>query len=64
MNRPFGINYLHYDQLGIVIAISDPNGDYGVRRTWLPYGRMSWERLEDLTMLEEAKGFLPLSCFD
>lgn len=52
------LDYLHYDQLGSVIGLSNSNGSTAERRTYLAFGGTSYERLFDATLKEETKGFI------
>ena len=57
-------DYLHFDQLGSVIGISNNTGSTAEQRAYHPFGEISWEQTFDATLTDEAKGFIPLSCFD
>ncbi len=52
------LDYLHYDQLGSVIGLSNATGSSAERRTYLAFGNISYERTFDLTLKEETKGFI------
>jgi len=52
------LDYLHYDQLGSVIGLSNATGSSAERRTYLAFGNISYERTFDLTLKDETKGFI------
>lgn len=52
------LDYLHYDQLGSVIGLSNNTGTSAERRTYLAFGKTSYERQFDASLKEETKGFV------
>ncbi|MVO18727.1 RHS repeat-associated core domain-containing protein [Parasedimentitalea huanghaiensis] len=52
------MDYLHYDQLGSVIGMSNAAGATAQRTAFLAFGTTSYDRQFDSTMLEENKGFV------
>ena len=52
------VDYLHYDQLGSVIGLSNPEGENAERRAYLAFGSSSITRTYDPDLPAEAKGFI------
>ncbi|WP_111731942.1 RHS repeat-associated core domain-containing protein [Roseovarius amoyensis] len=51
-------HYLHADQLGSIIGISDSSGASAERRAYHPFGKIAWEVTLDIALTKEDKGFL------
>ena len=51
-------NYLHHDQLGSVIGISNASGEAAETRAYSPFGNIVKEVTLDVNLIGETKGFL------
>ncbi|MCZ7676385.1 MAG: RHS repeat-associated core domain-containing protein [Roseovarius sp.] len=51
-------HYLHADQLGSIIGISDSTGASAERRAYHPFGKIAREVTLDIALTKEDKGFL------
>ncbi len=59
-DNPFQRGFMHVDQLGSIVAITDDFGQFEVMRAYAPYGKVSDEDETDkrLDAPKETKGFL------
>lgn len=55
---PFRKDFLHHDQLGSVIGVSNASGATALRSTYRAFGEKNVDRQFDLTISDETKGFI------